>query len=397
MRVISRNTRASPAACTYGAFRPHVLPPDLVAALSRFHEQKFAGDDASSGPAFERLRAWLLELAPVSAPSSEVKPSQAPLGVKAAALALTLRAWFGDDRKSVVPKDAIYLNLAQHGCEYPRFFSWLEARPDVKAVFLVHDLLPLDSPEYFRDGYKALFEARLTTIMRHADAIIATAPCTAARIASEYRARELPAPPIHAQPLASPLEGETAALADAELAGVPYFVALATIEPRKNHALLLDLWRDLAVRGGDVPKLVCIGGRGWGSAQIVDAFARSTAIARHVRWVSGLSKPALRRLLANARALLAPSFAEGYGIPLVEALALGAPVICSDIAVFREVAQERARFISPLDGVGWRSAIIESSRENSPARTLALDSAARFAAPKWESYFSGVEAFLASL
>ena len=66
--------------------------------------------------------------------------------------------------------------------------------------------------------------------------------------------------------------------------------------------------------------------------------------------MSGLSSEALRRLLANARALLAPNFAEGYAIPLVEALAIGAPVVCSDIPVFREVTQDCATFLSPLDG-----------------------------------------------
>ena len=63
-----------------------------------------------------------------------------------------------------------------------------------------------------------------------------------------------------------------------------------------------------------------------------------------------LSDSALPTLLAGARALLCPAFVEGYGLPIAEALALGVPVICSDIPVFREVGRNVPEFLDPLDG-----------------------------------------------
>ena len=121
---------------------------------------------------------------------------------------------------------------------------------------------------------------------------------------------------------------------------------------------------------------------------------RCEAIRPSVRWISGLATAHLRRLLANADALLMPSFAEGYGLPVVEALSLGTPAIVSDIPVFREIAQERAVFLSPIDGLGWKRAVTDFCSPDSPRRLAALRAAQSFEAPNWPRYFERVEAFL---
>jgi glycosyltransferase involved in cell wall biosynthesis len=383
-RYLTQNARLA-CGLHYGLFAPHLLDPDFVATLSGFHRRKFDGADDRQWPP---LRRWLT--GDDTAPQDTAKPTD--FGSSFAELTLTLRARLRDDRGLEIPKGAIYLNLAQHGFEYPRFFSWLDERPDVAPVFLVHDLLPLDYPEFFRTNYEKIFRARFETVLRRACALIATTPSTAERIEQEYRARGRRPPPLHAEPLASPLEdGSIEDLQDPQLAASDYFVMIATIEPRKNHRLLLDLWRDLARLEARPPKLVLVGGRGLSSAEVLDALSRSKSLSRHIRSVSGLTSESLRRLLANARALLAPSFAEGYGIPLVEALELKTPVICSDIPVFREVTQGCAQFISPLDGAGWRKIIADVAGRN------ALASPAGFKTPRWDNYFAGIEKFLASL
>jgi glycosyltransferase involved in cell wall biosynthesis len=383
----------------YGAFSPHVLAPECVAALSKFHESKFNSDSSSrTSSGWRRLRAWLTGQDDCSHSSTPVRRQFCELAERVAALSLMTRTRLTHDRKREIPRDAVYLNVAQYGLEYGRLFDWLDRRPDIMPVFLAHDLLPFDYPEYFRDGYEARFRMRVETIMRRARAIITTSHCTADRIAEEFRACGRLCPPINVAPLASPLEGaRKSELHDPELSATPYFVMIATIEPRKNHLLLLNIWRDLAAAGAKTPKLVCVGGRGWSSAQTLDVFEQSAKLSSHVRSVSGLPSPDLRLLLANARALLAPSFAEGYGIPLVEAFEVGAPVICSDIPVFREVTQNCATFLSPLDGAGWRSAIRQFARDDSLVRDEAKRRARAFKAPSWIEYFVGVESFVNSL
>ena len=95
--------------------------------------------------------------------------------------------------------------------------------------------------------------------------------------------------------------------------------------------------------------------------------------------------------MKNALAVLMPSFAEGYGIPVVEALSLGTPVICADIPVFREISQNRALLKSPIDGRGWLEA------PDSALREKYAEKAHKFKAPTWDNYFRNVQNFLATL
>ncbi len=149
----------------------------------------------------------------------------------------------------------------------------------------------------------------------------------------------------------------------------PYFLCIGTIEPRKNHLLLLNLWRRMAESGGPPPpRLVLIGRRGWENEMVVDMLERCPALAGLVEEHGTVPDREVRRLLAGARALLLPSFAEGYGMPVAEALAAGVPVICSDLAALREAGGDVPDYLDPLDGPAWGRAIAEHADLASPRR-----------------------------
>jgi glycosyltransferase involved in cell wall biosynthesis len=177
------------------------------------------------------------------------------------------------------------------------------------------------------------------------------------------------------------------------LARLPYFVICSTIEPRKNHLLILQVWRELVRReGAGAPKLVIVGGRGWKFEAVAALLDRSPVLRGHVIEVSGLTTPSLKRLLDGARALLMPSFAESYGLPVVEALSAGVPVIASDIPVFREICGNRAKLISPLNGEAWLGTIhVQGERRTGPAPTSALTPGS------WTDYFAKIDAFVNAL
>jgi glycosyltransferase involved in cell wall biosynthesis len=185
--------------------------------------------------------------------------------------------------------------------------------------------------------------------------------------------------------------------ADTGLGNETYFVAVSTIEPRKNYRLLINVWRELSRRMSPVPKLVIVGHRGWESEQIFRELDLSLDIRPHIIEVPSLSSSHLRNLIQNARALLMPSFVEGYGLPIVEALSLGTPVVCSDIPVFREVSQNTAMFLSPLDGKGWMEAIVQLAISDSPLYRQLSAEIRGFATPTWKNYFDKIEGFIANL
>ena len=178
----------------------------------------------------------------------------------------------------------------------------------------------------------------------------------------------------------------------------PYFVMCGTIEPRKNHSLLLHIWRDVVARLGQMaPKLVVIGVRGWENEHVIDLLERCPGLRGHVIEASGLPTPSVKRLLLGARALLMPSFAEGYGLPVIEALAAGVPVIASDIPVFHEIGGDRLLTIHPTDGPKWRDAICAFSATDCPQRRELLARNANYRAPEWPSFFAAIEDFIFNL
>lgn len=294
------------------------------------------------------------------------------------------------------PRGAVYFTATQFLLDRPWHVRWLEARRDVKPAAFVHDLLPLDHPEFFRRREALLHPRRLDALCRFgAGAIVASnAVGQRFRAFSAGKGRgDLPV--CVARPPVQPIFAQEAP-PPPELAGVAYFVTCGTIEPRKNHRLLLDVWRELAQEAG-APKLVVVGKRGWLNETVVDPMTRSPALRAHVVEANGLSTPGLRRLLAGARALLAPSLAEGFGLPLAEALVAGTPVICSDIDVFREVAGARPDYIHPLDGLGWLQAIKDYAAPHSSRRAEALGRLAREPFAAGEDFAEQVESFLAAL
>jgi glycosyltransferase involved in cell wall biosynthesis len=183
---------------------------------------------------------------------------------------------------------------------------------------------------------------------------------------------------------------------DEGLAARPYFVICGTIEPRKNHLLLLNLWRELGrLLGPATPKLIVVGARGWENENILDLLERCPGIRDHVIEAPGLSTPSLKRLIDNARAVLMPSFAEGYGLPVAEALTAGTPVLASDLLSLRAMRGSAITWLDPLDGLGWLAAIRRLSEasahwtQTEPVRPLSA-----FAS---EPYFRRVEAFLSAI
>jgi glycosyltransferase involved in cell wall biosynthesis len=137
------------------------------------------------------------------------------------------------------------------------------------------------------------------------------------------------------------------------------FTIFCTIEPRKNHILLLNVWREMINADiKNIPSLTIIGRRGWHNEDIFRFLDKSPAIKEYVTVLNDLTDDQMVAEIKSSKATLFPSFGEGWGLPIVESLSMGVPVICSDIPVHRECSQGLATYIHPLDGLGWYKEII---------------------------------------
>ncbi|MGE5268156.1 MAG: glycosyltransferase, partial [Thiohalocapsa sp.] len=145
------------------------------------------------------------------------------------------------------------------------------------------------------------------------------------------------------------------------------------------------------------PLLVLVGQRGWETENVIDMLERCPALRGVVIEHNSLPDAEMVPLLEGARALLLPSFAEGFGFPLVEAFALGVPALCSDIAALREMGADVAEFLDPLDGTGWRQAILDYALPQSPRRDAQLARLRRWEEPRWADHFAAVEHLLADV
>jgi glycosyltransferase involved in cell wall biosynthesis len=152
------------------------------------------------------------------------------------------------------------------------------------------------------------------------------------------------------------------------------FLMVGTIEPRKGHRVALDAFEILWADGFD-GDLVIVGKPGWGNEHLIERLRYHPEAGYRLHWHAQVSDEALQRLYAESDALIAASFAEGFGLPIVEARHFGKPVIVSDIPVFREVTggAQSARFFA----VGSPTALAEAVRGFASASNSARLAAVR--------------------
>ncbi len=290
----------------------------------------------------------------------------------------------------------IYLNVGHTGLDKPGHTEWVQ-RTGVQPFYFVHDLIPLNHPQYCRPGEPEKHLRRMRALLSLGAGVIANSRETLNELAVFAGLQHaLDMPPGLVAPLGV-VDGmpRDVDAAHVTLPGRPYFVMLGTIEGRKNHLLILNIWSELARRLGTAcPQLVIIGQRGWESEQAVDMLDRNEDIRGHVIELSRCDDAQLAAYMANARALLFPSFVEGYGLPLVEALSLGTPVIASNLGVFRELAGDIPDYFSPIDGLGWARAIEGYAQTESPLRDAQKARMAGWQPPSWQQHFALVDRWL---
>ncbi|MFN3890906.1 MAG: glycosyltransferase family 4 protein [Beijerinckiaceae bacterium] len=360
-----------------------------LAGLSRLRALWAEAADPNEDPAWLALRARLLEGDEQQNAQRPARPAPQRQATRLLSLLRATGLSTGRAVRRAVPPAAVYLNVGQIGLAIPCLTRWLDARRDVKPALMLHDVIPLETPEYVEPQGVWGHNNMVAVTARYAGGLIVTTGAARGAIERELARRGRDPLPAFERPLPPSEPFGPGVAADPALERCTYFVACATLEPRKNIELLSEIWKRLCAEQGEAaPHLVIVGAKGWTGERIAARLQRAPGTVRRLHIVHGLSTPSLARLIAGARAMLSPSFVEGFGLPIVEAQAIGTPVIASDIPSHREIACAGTTLIDPLDGPGWKAAVERAAL--GPSRR-----AARNDAQDWASYFAAFDAWLA--
>jgi len=228
----------------------------------------------------------------------------------------------------------------------------------VPTVLTIHDLIPQLLPEHHKPLNRWYLNWTMPLYCRRADHIIAVSEATRQDLLATYRLLPEKVTVIHeaASPRFRP-QTESAHARVRGMYGLPeeYLLYVGTIEPRKNLERLLEAWTPLH-RSGECPPLVIVGKRGWLSDSFYAALEASPA-REDIILTGYVQDGDLPVIYSAATAFVWPSLYEGFGLPPLEAMACGTPVVCADASSMPEVVGDAALLFDPLDVEATRSTI----------------------------------------
>ena len=222
-------------------------------------------------------------------------------------------------------------------------------RQGVGIVSVIYDLIPLTHPQFCDAGLVKVFDRWFDWIAETADGFMAISKTISQQVDAEIQ-RRLGAEAaglrwhghFHLGSELDLLRDDARLNSDLQRMfrdPAPVYLMVSTIEPRKNHRYLLDAFELLWAQGSDA-RLCIIGKIGWKCEALVERVKRHPQLGKRLFMFNRINDKSLEYAYANARALVFPSYVEGFGLPLVEAMQRGLPAMASDIPVFREIGGE---------------------------------------------------------
>ncbi len=219
-----------------------------------------------------------------------------------------------------------------------------------RQIVTVHDTFPLDHPEWFSKSFSFGFKSILLPLIRRAKRVIAVSEFTRQRILSLTGVEGDKVVAVHSgvggqfRPQSSQCVRRAQHIAGLE--GKRYFLSVSSLEPRKNIKRLLNAWRRVL---GELPPDYCLVLAGKTGSTTVFESLHITDPPERVIMPGYIDDQDLPALYAGARALLYPSLAEGFGLPVLEAMACGLPVLTSNNSALPEIAEGVSLLVDPLD------------------------------------------------
>ena len=221
--------------------------------------------------------------------------------------------------------------------------AWATRAPTAITVF---DLVAFDPAAHAQPRAARIERATIRPALRRAAALACISGATRDELVARFPAvaPKCSVIPLAADPRFSRPLGHALLPVSLGLQGRPYVLAVGTLEPRKNLERLVRAWTRVPADGRGEHVLALVGPRGWEDEPILRAAHEAGAVL-----LGHVDDDVLHRLYAGATAFAYPSLAEGFGLPVLEAMAAGAPVLTSDRSSLPEVAGDAALLVDPTD------------------------------------------------
>lgn len=252
---------------------------------------------------------------------------------------------------------------------FPNMFGGGSLRAPAKQIATLQDLTPLILPSTHPKSRVIAYRMLMRRAMRRSVRIIVPSTATA----NDLAASGMVAPdrivriPLGVNPIMKRIE-PTREFATRYRIDKPFILTVGVLEPRKNQAMLLEVLRELRAQGHDL-ELIIIGRPGWRWNDPL-AMERNHDLRPAVRILAGISDPDLLEFYNRAELFIYPSFYEGFGLPILEAMACGTPVISSSASSMPEVAGSAALFADPADAGTFTAQALRLLRDPALGQTM---------------------------
>lgn len=252
------------------------------------------------------------------------------------------------------PGDVIFISWGEWWDE--QFLTTLEdnaANNDLRIVPVIHDVLPFTlAPQFSGHSTESLMNY-CRRVVPVSSLVLCVSKSTKDDLSSWLKQQDIALPRMEVFRLGEDFEfakaekPTEAAFGTSGLKGDDYLVTVGTIEARKNHALLYNVYKLAKARGIELPKSVIVGRRGWKTEQIYDFMTQDPEVKDKFVFLHNASDENLSWLYDHALFSVFPSFCEGWGMPIAESVARGVPCVCSNTTSMIEVAEEYVTHFTP--------------------------------------------------
>lgn len=251
---------------------------------------------------------------------------------------------------------------------------------DAALVATIHDLSVELFPQFVPQPWRTLYKRGLHIALRRASAIIAISHAVKNQILEAYG---IDSDRVHVTQLAGNVTPQTPRAAQPGVPKEPFILCVGTLDPRKNQAGLVRAFALVSPKLKD-HRLVLAGTRGWGTAQVLDAI-RQTGLHDRVLIKDNLDTSSLASFYESADSVVQPSIYEGFGIPLVEALSFGKPVVASLDPALTEIAADSALLVDCSDSARLGEALLRISTDANLREELSIKGHRRAKDFTWSS------------